>query len=211
MAATGRGEGRRREPGAGAEAPARLECRRRLLEQLSGARQGSPQVRTVKLRSPLAAALLRASHTPRPLEGMAHSLLPLSWSQFLEREVKGGSPRTQGRSRFPQARAGKQQEFGWGEGSRAHLSNQLSCPPRPTLHTTNLCFSLEPSGPPVLYTPTCIAPEPDGQPLPPSLFLSLLPPSSSSPQLLLGPDSQALVPLGSLRPSQLWPWWDWRV
>lgn len=98
---------------------------------------GYPQRRTGEAGAPGTSCgprPLPASHTPWPHEGMAPLPTPVFfWAQFLEREVKGSSPRAQGSSRFPQAWCPvQQQEFEWGKGTG------LTCPirpPRPTLYT----------------------------------------------------------------------------
>lgn len=131
------------------------------------------QERTAELRPRWrAAARLRASHTPKPLEGMAPSLLPLFRAQLLEREVNGSSLRAPGWSRFLQARGpAQQQEFGWGKGA------VLTCPRSPPLPDP-LFTPISAS----LWSPTPQPPLPRayGQLLPPSPFLAFLPLSTSS-------------------------------
>lgn len=90
-----------------------------------------------------------------------------------------GSPRAQGRSRFPQARCPAQEPKSRSlDGGGEQRSPVQPGPPDSHFshHQSLLLYGT--LWPPVLYAPTQIAPEPAGPPLSPSPILSLLPPSS---------------------------------
>ena len=89
---------------------------------------------------------------------------------------EGGSPRAQGRSRFPQAGCPtQQQEFGWRKGTGSPVQPG---PQDPHFSHHQLLLLSGTLLPPVLYTPTQIFPEPDGPPLSPRPILYFHPPPS---------------------------------
>ena len=90
---------------------------------------------------------------------------------------EGGSPRAQGRSRFPQAGCPtQQQEFGWRKGTGSPVQPD---PQDPHFSHHQLLLLSGTLLPPVLYTPTQIFPEPDGPPLSPRPILYFHPPPLS--------------------------------
>lgn len=156
---------------------------------------GFPQERPAELRPRWpAAARLGASHTPRPGEGMTPLPTPPFLGSVPREGGEGEQPQGTGKEQVPTGSGpAQQQECGWGKGAGFTCPTRPPSPPDPLFtpvfaslrHPLGLWYSTP--QPPLLQSLT-------GLHLSASPFLSLLPPSSYSPQRYWSPGSQALVP-----------------